>query len=942
LVFTATTRSCIVEGGIGMVTDAAHDAIDDAAHNATRTASLESDARPRPVPDRVGRYEICDVLGSGAMGVVYRARDPELDRALAIKLVRTDGESRSRGARLMREAQAMARLRHPNVVPIFDVGPADEAVFVAMPLLEAGTLRSWLRAEPRTLDEILDRFVAAGRGLAAAHAAGLIHRDFKPDNVLLGNGGEVQVADFGLARLADRAIATGSMSGSSPGGGPGGSSTESVAPRPVTQTGAVVGTPAYMAPEQLRGRASDERADQFSFCLAMWEAVFDERPFGKAARSADPLRARIDAISAGPLPPRRVRPAWIAPLLARGMALDPARRWPTMQALLDAIVAHRAPRRWPWRVAAAVGAIALAVGAAAVAWPGRQGQAQYHLEQLTHRSDLKVPAISPDGGSLAVVTGDSLVVRRSRGDDRILIEHGVDDVPLAWSPDGKRLIAALAPEVAGLINGIVVDVETGARAALPAPGMAAFLSEREVAVIAFRQRSVAIYPTPVIDRREAVSQAAAPAPTAVCEVPGDYVFLWRIIGFPDGTMVIETIKGASHALIVIDRECKIRSRLRAVPFSSVAASDAGTLVAMIVHDGFGEILELAIDGTELSRRVVSGDLERAIGRRAGVDYVSTLAPRTHLDRVRDGRPPLRQFSISGNASFSLAPDGETLAWIERNDHSRAPGQLRLSTLATMARPHALLDGAVAVSWSPDGNSLAVLIDGDAGVAAAAVAGDPARRSAPDISLLVVDRTGAVLRRVPLRGLESEAAPVWLDGHRIAAQTDDRTTYRWYDLSTGEQGELVDRRHGSTYWLARSPRDGTLAMWRNGAPGGNDATTEHLWLMPAGGEPRPLHLDEASRHFLVPSWTASGELLVRALDTGTVFRVDLSAGRDTGEITAIAQLPPIPLSRVFDDHLMTLADGDLLAVERELGINVAAVRPDDEPRARPREPVRTPL
>src|SRR5262249_39446377 len=202
--------------------------------DATVTASYDIDEAVRASrPARVGRYEVGEALGSGAMGVVYRARDPELDRAVAIKLVRTDASSASSGVRLLREAQAMAKLRHPNVVPIFDVGPADDAVFVAMPLLEGGTLRTWLRDGDRALDAILDRFAAAGRGLAAAHAAGLIHRDFKPDNVLLGVDGEVHVADFGLARLTEGA------SGPPP-ALEGSEDTE-------TRTGEVVGTPAYMA-----------------------------------------------------------------------------------------------------------------------------------------------------------------------------------------------------------------------------------------------------------------------------------------------------------------------------------------------------------------------------------------------------------------------------------------------------------------------------------------------------------------------------------------------------------------------------------------------------------------------------------------------------------------------------------------------------------------------
>jgi WD40 repeat protein len=306
----------------------------------------------------------------------------------------------------------------------------------------------------------------------------------------------------------------------------------------------------------------------------------------------------------------------------------------------------------------------------------------------------------------------------------------------------------------------------------------------------------------------------------------------------------------------------------------------------------------------VSRRRVSGDLGEILGRRHGTDYVSTLALKTHLDRVHVESPPLRQFSVNGGASFSLAPDGETLAWIELG--SRARGPLRLSTLQGLPRRgHPLRDHALRTGWSPDGRSLAVLVDEDAGAA-----------------VVVIDRTGAVSRRLPLQHLAREAAPVWLNDHRIAAQTDDRTTYRWFDLTTGDEGDIVDRTHGSTYWLARSPRDGMLAMWRNGGPGATDA---HLWVQAVGLEARPLHVQEAVKQHLLPSWSPSGELLVRSLQTGVLSRVAL----DTGALTPIAQLPATPVSRLFDAHVMTLAGDDRLAVEIELGINVLAVRPEDE-------------
>ncbi|HEX3473726.1 MAG TPA: protein kinase [Kofleriaceae bacterium] len=872
-----------------------------AATDATHTAYYPVDPRPMgAMPARVGRYELCEELGAGAMGVVYRARDPRLDRAIAIKLVRHGGATSAGSVRLLREAQAMARLRHPNVVPIFDVGPAGGAVFLAMPLLEGGTLRSWLSDGPRSVDAILDRFVAAGRGLAAAHDAGLVHRDFKPDNVLLDAGGEVHVGDFGLARLA----------GDEP--GPVEPSDELAADE-LTRTGDVVGTPPYMAPEQLRGLPIDGRADQFSFCVALWEAIHRERPFPSPKRGVEqPLLARLAAIASGPVMPsaRAGRPAWIAELLARGLASDPDRRWPSMQALLDAIAAHRTARRWPRRLAAGVAALGVVSGIAVFARPAPAAiSPALPAVPLVRDGDLRAAAISPDGTLLALITGDSLVIRGSEvgARDRIVVEHGVD-APIAWAPDNRHLLVGTVSALASVIQTELVDLETGVQGKLPATGFAAFLSDTEVAVASYRQHTVAIVP---LDGRAGTG--------AICPVPGEYRFLLDVAGRPDGTMIVETeaLDSERHGLVILGRDCAVRGRFEQESIAGFALSDRETIVALVPHDDADEILEISLRGELVSRRRVSGVLGALLGRRHGTDYVTTLAPKTELVRVHAGDGSSQQLiSTDGNAVFRLAPDGETVAWVERDSRDRHPGLLWVSALPRMARSQVLLHNAWSADWSPDGRSLAALVEDGAGAARGA--------RGSTTSLVILDRDGRELSRTRIDHVYRASAPVWLDDHRIAVRTDHRSTYREIDLATGDERELFDRDHGATCLLARAP-DGTLAMWRNGPPGAIDARTDHLWLQRPGRAVGTLRVEDAIRNFLAPSWSPSGELLVRALD-GAVSRVAL----DTGERVQIAKLPAQQQSYRYDDHVMPLAGGDLLAVNHELGTNVAIVEPGGEP------------
>ncbi len=281
----------------------------------------------KPKPSQVGRYLLEEQLGVGGMGVVWAAWDPSLERRLAIKLMRPEvGELGP--ARLLREARALAQLQHPNVVAVHDVGEHDGEVFLATELVDGEPLDRWQRAHSTA--EILDAYIQAARGLAAAHSIGLVHRDVKPSNILVARDGRVRVGDFGLARR-------GPHEGTGPREGMGVADV-------LTHEGAIVGTPAYMAPEQRAGKPVDGRADQYALCVALAEALGGKRPDPDAP--AETLGA-IDA--------------HIAHSLARGLRRDPLARFPDLDALAEALLTRPSRRtHLPW-----IGATLVVVGAAA-------------------------------------------------------------------------------------------------------------------------------------------------------------------------------------------------------------------------------------------------------------------------------------------------------------------------------------------------------------------------------------------------------------------------------------------------------------------------------------------------------------------------------------------------------------------------------------------------
>lgn len=351
---------------------------------------------PVPPPSQVGRYLLLKRLGEGGMGVVYSAYDPDLERKVALKLLRPDiqTDSEEARARLLREAQAMARVSHPNVIPIFDVGVWGDQVFLAMELVDGGTLSAWLQEEGgHPWREVLEKFLAAGQGLQAAHEAGLVHRDFKPANVLLSRRGRVYVTDFGLARqvgaprrdepLPEEARQL--------------SADRRMLETTITEVGMVMGTPAYMSPEQMMDSELDARSDQFSFCAALYWGLYRQRAFDPnrlhSYLASKPPPKPVTPEGTQPLtppapsskkmakaeiiiqePPRDVRvPTWVRQAVLRGLALESGARFPSMKELLEALSQER--RRAQRRLWAGVG-LATAAGLAVVA------SGVYHQSQV--------------------------------------------------------------------------------------------------------------------------------------------------------------------------------------------------------------------------------------------------------------------------------------------------------------------------------------------------------------------------------------------------------------------------------------------------------------------------------------------------------------------------------------------------------------------------------
>jgi hypothetical protein len=542
---------------------------------------------PAPPPAdgvTIGRFEVRALLGEGAMGVVHAAYDPHLDRVVALKLLHRERSAAHDATRLLREAQAMAKIDHPNVVTVHEAGMHRDDVYVAMELVDTGTLRDWLTAKPRTQREVLDVFVQAGRGLAAAHAAGLVHRDFKPANVLVTAAAVAKVTDFGLVEHE-------------PGGGPAPSSIE------LTTTGAVMGTPAYMAREQFRGEPTTPRTDQFAFCVALYDAIVGEPPF--AGDTFTELSANvIDGRLARTTRPRGV-PARLWRALVRGLASDPAARFPSLDALLAELAPPRRGRVLAWVAVPAV------IAAAAIGWI------------VTHRA--------------AAPAGPSGSVRATRN---LTADPGCEDEP-SFTPDGREVVFAGVVDDDWEIEAVAID--GGARRRLThSPGW-------DVGVAVSPDGKHVAYANLRDNRHELrvvgiEGDSAAPARTLAASIrgvpawthDGDVLYgdndgrVWRI-GLAGGTPALVARLPAGRASIYIDEFPDGELVMATVTLGQTSSALA---VAHARPGGVAELYEPRWDVLDTARLLVDAD-----GR--GVYYVAPTAsglPKIHW-RSRDGGEP---------------------------------------------------------------------------------------------------------------------------------------------------------------------------------------------------------------------------------------------------------------------------------------------------------------
>jgi serine/threonine protein kinase/WD40 repeat protein len=814
------------------------------APSPTATASREQEPReqePREQePVRIGRFVVIKRIGEGGMGMVYAAYDDVLDRKVAVKLLHPRGAGGSDArARLVREAQALARLSHPAVIHVYEVDTWQDQVYVAMEFVDGGTLAQWQRQEGRAWREVLEAYVAAGRGLAAAHAAGIVHRDFKAANVLVRRDGAVRVVDFGLARQELEASAAqsggrpleldadtprgvllgeGGTGRSSPryeaisGGRPASAAEAFSGDAPLTRTGVIMGTPAYMAPEQHLGHRADARSDQFAYCVSLYEALYGFRPFAGqtlAALRRNVLAGRIEQ------PPRYTDiPPRVYRALLRGLQADPLDRYPSMEALLDEL--GRDPKMALQRAAWGLVAL-LGVGLLAGLWWSDREERATRAEGERLRAELERARVLSAEEQLRRAQSRSVSDKR---DDLVLAfaREAIDESPsvalaalkhLSPKSDGwltaARTIAADAVQRGVIHRRVEPELGRVERMAFTADGRALVMAGRGIGWWDTERRELRRLVEPAAALRDLAVAADGRRIAAVGQDDG--LYLWDLDERGPGT--------EERRHLVSERD----------PRLSVALTRDGTRLAVGMGSGMVRLLDW--NGAEVQALAKHKGPIRALDFSAAGDMLASasedgtirlwfLERGTHWVLAHGPGVLDVRFDGDGESLWSTAEDGTVRRW---------------STTSGKPRTAREIQGVSLLERSPSGQrtlachserELVLHGEGDP----QPLRGLPAVVTAlamSDDGAWVAAATGDEAVQVWRLGREGEAAP--LDGSRIVETLGPITA-----LASSSVGGL----------LASATRQGVVQLWSErgedrGTLGQHARTILDLGFSPQGHE-----------------------------------------------------------------------------------------------------------